>query len=78
MADRQHGNDEDTALRPGCSAAQDGLANGMRGEKMVLSHQPAVGDAVEEGLPPVPRGVKANRPPERTRPPEAKAEDEPG
>lgn len=47
----------------------------MRGKKMVLNHEPAVSDAIEKRLAPVPRRVKADSPPEGACPPEAEAED---
>src|SRR5579864_261186 len=42
---------------------------------MVLDHESAVGDAVDEGLAPIPRGVKADGPPQRSSTPEAQAPD---
>src|SRR5450755_4044576 len=77
-AESQHGDDEDAAFRAGGSAAQDGLAYGMRGEKMVLRHHPAVGDAVEERLGPIPRSVEADGPPQRAGPPETEAKEQAG
>lgn len=50
--ERQNGNDEDAALRAGRSSTEDGLAYGVRGHEMVLSHESAVGDAIEERLRP--------------------------
>src|ERR1035438_801642 len=55
--------DEDTAFRTCSSAAQDRLAHRMRGEKMGLSHHPAIRDAIQERLAPIPRGVEADGPP---------------
>ena len=46
--------DKDAAFGPGNSAAEDGPAYRVGGEEMVLHHGSAVGDAVEEGLGPVP------------------------
>ena len=66
--DREH---EDAALGPGGSAAQERLAGRMRGEKVMLDHDAAVGDAVEKGLRPVPRGMEADGPPQRAGAPEA-------
>ena len=42
---------------------------------MVLDHESAVSDTVEEGLGPIPRGVESDGPPERAGTPEAEAED---
>ena len=50
----QDGEDEETAFGAGGSAAEDGFADGVSGEEMVLDHGAAVGYAVEEGLGPVP------------------------
>ena len=72
------GDDKDAAFRPGGSSAEYGFTDGVGGEEMVLYRDSAVGDAVEEGLSPVPRGVEADRPPERTGPPEAEAKDHAG
>ena len=44
----------------------------------MLDHDSTVGDAVEKGLPPIPRGVEADGPPKRTGTPQAEAEDHPG
>src|SRR5271157_376304 len=74
----EYGDDEDAAFGAGGSTAEDGLAYGVRGEEMVLDHESAVGDAVEEGLGPVPCGVEADGPPERAGAPEAEAEDQGG
>ena len=68
--------DEDTAFGAGGSAAEDGLAYRVGGEQMVLDHDSAVSDAVEEGLRPVPCCVEADGPPERAGAPEAEAEDD--
>src|SRR5579872_2493170 len=75
---RQYGDDEDAALWASGTAAQQRFAHRVRGEEMVLSHHPAVGDAVEEGVRPIPRGVEANGPPQRTGAPQAETEDHPG
>ena len=54
-ADEGHdGDDKDAAFRAGGSATENGLAYGVGGEEMVLDHSSAVGDAVKEGLRPVP------------------------
>jgi len=45
---------------------------------MVLDHGSAIGNAIEEGLSPVPRGVEADGPPERASTPQAEAEDHRG
>src|ERR1022692_1962719 len=74
--DGQDGDDEDAAFRTGGSATEEGLAYGVGGEEMVLDHESAVGDTVEEGLGPIPRGVEADGPPERAGAPEAEAEDD--
>src|ERR1017187_201440 len=67
------GNDKNAAFRAGGPAAEDWLACGVGGEKMVLRHSSAVGDAPEEGLRPVPCGVEADRPPQRAGAPETEA-----
>src|ERR1019366_8131869 len=67
------GNDKNAAFGAGGPAAEDWLACGVGGEKMVLRHSSAVGDAPEEGLRPVPCGVEADRPPQRAGAPETEA-----
>lgn len=53
--DEDHdGEEEDAALRAGRSSAEDGFADGVGGEEMVLDHDAAVGHAIEERLGPVP------------------------
>src|SRR5580658_1182227 len=74
----QDGEDEDAAFWSGGSAAEDGLADGVGGEKMVLGHESAVGDAVEERLAPIPRSVEADGEPERAGAPQTEAEDHGG
>ena len=74
----QDADDEDAAFGSGGSTAEDGLAHRMGGEEAVLNHEPTVGDAVEKGLAPVPRGVEADGPPERAGAPEAETEDHAG
>jgi hypothetical protein len=74
----QDGDHEDAAFGAGGSAAEDGLAHGVRGEEMVLDHGSAVGDTVEERLRPVPGAVEADGPPEGAGAPEAEAEDHGG
>ena len=76
--DGEYGKDEDTAFRARGAAAHEGFANGVRGYQMVLDHEPAVCDAVEKGLRPVPRRVEADGPPERPGAPEAEAENKAG
>jgi len=71
----QDGKNKDTAFRPGGSAAEEGLANRMAGEEMVLSGKPAVGDSVNEGLAPIPCAVEADGPPQRSSAPQAQAPD---
>src|ERR1700685_4339669 len=71
---REHGDDEDAALRSGRSSAQNGFADGVGRQKMVLRHHAAVGDAVEERLRPIPCGVKSDGPPQRTGAPKAETE----
>ena len=72
------GNNKNAAFGAGGSAAEDRLAYRVGGEKMMLRHGPAVGDAVEERLRPVPCGVEADRPPQRAGAPETEAEDHAG
>src|ERR1700723_1918484 len=71
--DQQH---ENAAFGPGGSPAHQRRAHRMRGEKMMLDHQPAIRHAIQEGLRPIPRGVKANRPPQRAGAPETQAENQ--
>ena len=52
--DRQNEKDEDTAFRSGCASAEQRFALRMGGEQMEAGEGPAVGDAVEERLCPVP------------------------
>src|SRR5580704_2062631 len=74
----QNRNSEDAAFGAGGTAAQEGSTHGVCGEKMVLRHHPTVGDAVEVRLRPIPRGVKADSPPERTGAPQTETENHPG
>ena len=60
----QYSEDEDAAFGTGGSTAENRLANGVCGEEVEFDHYATVGDAVEEGLPPVPRSVEADGPPE--------------
>ncbi len=66
----------DAPFGAGGSSAEEWLADGMGGEEMELDEGSAVGYAVEKRLRPVPRGVEADGPPERTGAPEAEAEEE--
>ena len=50
----ENGHDEDAAFGAGGSAAENRLAYRMRGKEMVLDHGSAIGDAIKEGLAPVP------------------------
>src|SRR5271166_321808 len=68
--------DEDAAFGAGGSSAEDGLACGVAVEETLLDHESAVGGAVEEVLRPIPRGVEADSPPQRTGAPQAEAKDE--
>src|SRR5208337_357751 len=52
--ERLDGDDEDAAFGAGGSAAEDRLAHGVGGEEEVRDHGSAVGNAIEEGLGPVP------------------------
>lgn len=61
--DSQQRQDKNAALGTGSSSAHKGLAERARGQQMVLDHESAVRDAIEEGLGPVPRGVEADSPP---------------
>src|SRR4051794_15137739 len=54
---------EDASFGSGGSAAEDGLADGVGGEKTGSEVGPAVSYAVEEGLPVVPGEVEADGPP---------------
>ncbi len=72
----QHADDEDAAFGARGTSAEDGFTHGVSSEEMVLGQEPAVWDAVEKGLCPIPRGVEADGPPERTGAPQAQAEDD--
>src|ERR1700734_318817 len=63
----------DTALRPRRPSAPQRAAHGMFPKQMPLRQHPAVRSAVEIRLPPVPRRVKAHRPPQRPRVPKTQA-----
>ena len=52
--EEQDSENEDAAFRAGGSTAEEGFADGMSGEEMEFDHDPAVGDAAEEGLGPIP------------------------
>ena len=61
--DSQQRQDENTALGAGSSSAHARQAERVRGQQMVLDHESAVRDTIEEGLGPVPRGVESDSPP---------------
>ena len=62
--EEEDGKDKDAAFRSGEAAGEIGPANGVGGKQVAAHEETAVGDAVEEGLSPVPRSVEADRPPE--------------
>src|ERR1700729_3010196 len=53
----------DASFWSGCPSAQNQFAHRMSRHQMVLRHEAAVRDAINERLRPVPRSVEANRPP---------------
>jgi hypothetical protein len=59
----QDSDNEDAAFWASCATAENGLADGMRGEKMVLDHGSAIGNSIEKGLAPIPCSVEADCPP---------------
>ena len=74
--EEEDGRTEEAAFGAGGAAGEDGAAGGMGGEEVVPMRS-AVGDAVEEGLCPVPRGVEADGPPEGAGAVEGEGEDAP-
>jgi hypothetical protein len=44
--EREDGDNKNATLGPGRSSAQNGSADGVSGEKMMLHHKSAVGDTV--------------------------------
>src|SRR5665213_2444070 len=77
-AGERYGQEEDAALRAGDSTGEPCAADGMGGEEMAARHQAAVRHAIEKGLRPVPGGVEADGPPQRSGAPEAEAEEKAG
>ena len=71
----EDGDAEDAAFGAYGSAGEEWIAGGVRGEETALHEAAAVGDAVEEGLAPVPGGVEADAPPQRAGAPEGDDED---
>jgi len=74
----EDGDAEDAAFRTDGAAGEKGIAAGVGDEEASLEVTAAVGDAVEEGLAPVPCHMEADAPPERAGTPESNDEDEAG
>ena len=76
--EKEDGDAEDAAFGAYGSSGVEGLADGVGGEETALHEAAAVGDAVEEGLAPVPGHVEADAPPQRAGAPESDDEDNAG
>ena len=73
--EEEDGDAEDAAFGAYGSTGEEWVAGGVGGEETALHEAAAVGDAVEEGLAPVPGGVEADAPPQRAGAPEGYDED---
>ena len=76
--EEEDGDAEEAAFGADGVAGEQGVAEGVGGEEAALHEAAGVGDAVEEGLGPVPCGVEADGPPERAGAPEREDEDDSG